>query len=52
LNQDVWTLKLETVAAVLDEEPLPVYAEDLAENVHGGFDLTCNFVLWCHKNLK
>ncbi|KAK1613578.1 hypothetical protein QYE76_019095 [Lolium multiflorum] len=45
-------MKLETAAAVLDEEPLPMYAEDLAENVRGGFDLTCNYVLRCHNNLK
>ena len=45
-------MKVETEANVLDEEPLPKYAEDLVENVREGFDLTCDFVLRCHNNLK
>ena len=36
----------------LDAVPLPVYAEDLAENVRKGFDLTCDFVLRCNTSLQ
>ena len=36
----------------LDGIALPVYAEDLAANVREGFDLTCDFVMRCHNNLK
>jgi hypothetical protein len=50
--QDVRICQGETDATVLDGEPLPVYAEDLPENVRGAFDLTCNFVLRYHNNLK